>query len=279
MNVIGKMLVFFVLVLAIAWNALVVNAYVTRTNWKKQADGYQAEAQRAAEAANNERKLREAERDAAEDNARTIREDRDRLFEQLKIARKSSDEVAKAYQDRQKADRDQGAQANQLQANLTNALTQVDDLKKLLATKEKAIDDQTLIAERAVADMVRAQIEADQQKRRYELANDARLRERDQRAGGAPGGGILDRSPPAPTAFRGTVRNRDGNLVAMTPGADSGLQVGAVLDVYRDTGGGRYLGKIKVTHVDPKDAVGQYIPKPGATADDYPRQGDKLKPD
>ena len=281
MTVIGKMLVFLVFVLALVWNALVVNAYVTRTNWKAQADGYRAEALKAAEAANSLRKLIDAEREAAEDKARVVAEDRNRQYEQLAAARKSYDEISKAYQERQKADRDQGAQSNELQANLKTAQKQVEEQVARMNEMEKKINDLTQAAEKARVEMVKAQIEAQQQAKRAEQLKEGFQRLQEEKADllSPRRDGTVGRTVPVPANFRGTVRDRSGEFVSFTPGLDVGLQVGAVLDVSRTTGGGRYLGKLKVTHLDPKEGVGQFIPKPGATAADFPQRGDQLLPD
>ena len=65
MTILGKMLVFVVLVLSIVWNALVVNSYVARTNWQKRAAEYEKKAQDAATSATSMKALLEEERAAA----------------------------------------------------------------------------------------------------------------------------------------------------------------------------------------------------------------------
>lgn len=284
MTVIGKMLVFLVLLLAIIWNALVVNAYATRTNWKDQAEKAQAQAAQAAEAANNLRKLIEAEREASEDKARVLREDGARLYEQLQTMKRNYDEVNRAYQGVQNADQQRRDIDNQLQANVNTLQKQVDDLTRILALKEKDVDRLTMESEKSKADATKANIDADVQRRRAEqlaeLIQDLQERLREQNA--PRGTNPLDRKVQPPTAFRGTVRRREGDLVAITPGADAGLRVGAVLDVQRIAGGsGKYVGKLKIIQVDPKESVGQFTPPAGVRLGpaDYPMPGDEVVPD
>ena len=56
MTALGKILVFFVLILSVVWNALVVNSYVTRTNYKTELEKEQKLRAEAANSANYERK-------------------------------------------------------------------------------------------------------------------------------------------------------------------------------------------------------------------------------
>jgi hypothetical protein len=52
---------------------------------------------------------------------------------------------------------------------------------------------------------------------------------------------------------------QDG-LVVLNIGLDAGLTAGAVLDVYREDGGGQYLGTVVVDRLYPKQAVAVFHP-------------------
>jgi hypothetical protein len=286
MTLLGKMLVFIVLVLALIWNALVVNAYATRTNWKAQADKAQKSAQDAAASAGNLRKLVEVEREASEERTRTLRDDNTRLYDQNVTLKKNNDDLNKAYQDQQTTNRGANAKADQLQANVNTLQKQIDVLTLSIAENQKQIDKLTHESEASKAAMVEAQLKAEAQQRRAEQLNElvqqfrGQIQER-QTPGG--GGNPLERRPAAPTAFRGTVRARDGNLISFTPGLDAGLQNGTVLTIQRLSGGkGKYVGKLKVTLVDPKEGVGQFVPPSGmrlVNLADWPQAGDELVPE
>lgn len=283
MTIIGKLLVFMVLLLSLVWNGLVVNAYVTRSNWAAEAKKYQGKAVEAADSANAMRKLVDAEREAAEDAKRVIREDRDQLYTRYAALEKQYADLNKAYQDKLDAEKAIGGTQNQLQANHKSLLEQVDNLTKLLQDKEKAITDMTLTTERSVAAKVKADLEAAAQQQRAERLYEQyqKLQEDFTEAKSGSRGALsgLDPKAKAPAGFRGTIRSRDGDFVSFTPGVDAGLQKGTTLTVFRLTPTPKYIGKIKVIQVDPKEGVGQFVAPAGLrlNADDYPKTGDELK--
>lgn len=284
MTIFGKLLVFLVLLLSLIWNGLVVNAYVTRSNWAAEAKKAQAKAQEAADSANNLRKLVDAQQEAGEDAKRVLREDRDQLYTRYAALEQQYKDLNKAYQDKIDAEKAVGNTQNQLQANHKTLLEQVDNLTKLLAEKEKAVTDMTLTTERSVAAKVKAELEAAAQLQRAERLYEQyqRLQEElsEQKSGSGGALAALDPKRAAPAGFRGTIRTGGTGLVSFTPGLDAGLQQGAVLTVYRLTPTPKYVGTVKVTQVDPKEAVGQFHPPAGVrlNADDYPKPGDELKP-
>jgi len=93
----------------------------------------------------------------------------------------------------------------------------------------------------------------------------------------------IEKAPaPLPENIRGTVEanmSTDG-FVLIGIGIDAGLEPGSKLDVYRETGGGKYLGTLTVTgSLRPKEAVAEFRPaRPvGLTQlrpDEMPRKGD-----
>jgi hypothetical protein len=68
--------------------------------------------------------------------------------------------------------------------------------------------------------------------------------------------------------------------VRISIGIDAGLEPGHKLDVYRETGGGKYLGTLTVTKsLEPKQAVCEFRPARNVTIeklrpDELPRKGD-----
>lgn len=292
MTALGKILVFVILVLSLVWNFLVVQGYATRTNWKADSAKWQAEAKKAAESANEAKKLLEEERSAASDAQRVVREERDRLYSQLAAVSGERDTLFKQYNDAIAAAQKQGQEVTQLQANVERLTKQVDQQDAQLKESAKKMDDLTLAAEAAKVTANNARLDASAQANRAERLAD-RVRELSEENEGYRRAGIAGRGPaggkpavPAPEFFRGTVRSiavSGGNLlITLTPGADAGLQKGAELTIQRINGaGGKYVGKVRILNVNPKDAVGEFVPPAGVRLDptnpnDYPKAGDEL---
>ena len=77
------------------------------------------------------------------------------------------------------------------------------------------------------------------------------------------------------------LRDLDGALLTINIGLDAGLEVGTKLDVYREAGGGKYLGTVTVTKVQPKEAVCEFkparaVPIEKLRAEELPRKGDSV---
>ncbi len=109
------------------------------------------------------------------------------------------------------------------------------------------------------------------------------------RASGGGGGAAtvlrtIDKVPaPLPENIRGTVlRDMQGDFVHISIGIDAGLEPGSRLDVFRESGGGQYLGTLVVTKsVYPKEAVAEFKPARGVPIsqlrpDELPRKGDTV---
>lgn len=69
----------------------------------------------------------------------------------------------------------------------------------------------------------------------------------------------------------------DGDILTISIGADAGVLPGAVLDVGR-LNPAKYLGRIRILNVSPKEAVGTFEPASGgrATGDNVPKAGDLI---
>src|SRR5207248_4181899 len=70
---------------------------------------------------------------------------------------------------------------------------------------------------------------------------------------------------PLQEGTRGTVTafDRDSGLVQLSIGLDAGVTPGAVLNISRLEGGGKYLGTVYVTDARPKAAVAVFKPVSG----------------
>ncbi len=284
MTAIGKLLVFVVLLLSLVWNGLVVNAYVTRANWRAEAEKYRKEYVSASESAAGLKKLLEEERKAADDSRAVLRVEQERLYKQYVEADKQYRELDEKYKKQQADDLKLAASMTALQGNIAALTEQVNGQTALIAKKEKELVELTKSTENSKAEMVKAQLERDAQQQRAERFAEVIRKQSDelaeQRAN--PNGSGLEKRLPAPVGFRGTVRKYEGDakegIVSLTPGLDSGLRVGAVLTVFR-TNPAKYVGKVIIIQADPKEAVGKFVPPPGSKlgADDLPKVDDELK--
>jgi len=90
-----------------------------------------------------------------------------------------------------------------------------------------------------------------------------------------------------PENLRGFATDVAGELVVINVGADAGLGVGMVLDLYRTDGDEkRYLGQVKVTsalNLFPKQAIVTFTPARNVPLDklrpeEFPKKGDQVRP-
>ena len=288
MTALGKILVFLVLVLSLVFNALVVNAYVARTNWQAAAVKSQKSAADAAASANSMKAVLDETIAANEDAKRVLREERERLYNQVVALQAAVNQLDTANKEQLAAAARLNTQIDVLQANINRLTKQVDDYDKLLASKELQINTLTADANASRVAENKAKLEAAQEKQRAEnfaqIIQELRDRIADMERNGGRAGAGGPRSPGLPPQFRGTVQKyeRDGGYVTITPGLDAGVQVGAVMSVYRTRGvEGKYLGKVTILSTDPKQAVGRFTAanqRNQPAPDDLPRPGDELKP-
>lgn len=287
----GKILTFLVFIGAGVWAYFSAAAFVTRTNWQVRADQYkkafedsekfrekEARASAAALAALNQ--LYDAEKKRVEeldkgltDLKATVAKD-DATYKQLltnyttlQAQANVRDAQVKAIQDELKTTRDR------------NNLLQ-DQAVALVLLKEAA--DRARIGAENDSRLARAIADENAKKIETLTALVTELRQ----TGGSGTATVLrsiEKAPaPLPENIRGTVEanmSTDG-FVLIGIGIDAGLEPGSKLDVYRETGGGKYLGTLTVTgSLRPKEAVAEFRPaRPvGLTQlrpDEMPRKGD-----
>ena len=279
MTALGKTLTVFVFLLSLVWCWLTVNAYATRTNWVTQAKTAQIQSQAAVERAREmEQEYRNviALSDAqAKKLADTIEEHKST------IAKLQTDNAAiKAQFDRklaaEKADESKTAL---IEKSIASILQQLDALKANKDAIENKLIDATRNEQSAKNDSLQQKLEAESLRARNETIELqlAQIQEqmRDLRLGrgGAGGAGPV---VPVPANLRATVKSisADG-FITISLGADAGLVRGAVLDVAR-LSTTKYLGKIRLSLVDPKESVGVFESATGAraTGDNLPKVGD-----
>jgi hypothetical protein len=296
MTWLGKILTVVVFLGVLLWAYFTVQSYALRTNWKVEAEKYKDAYTKAVAARQSEYDRYRASEDTIRRqlvNEQTRSEGLNKQIASFGEDAKRAGTVAKEFQD-QLAQLD--VKAIKLEAELQ---ARIAELQGVRARNKEVEDDRlrlVIAAETARREMVRAQNSekltqaiADENSRK---AEDLQARIGDLKAGGGSGAsGAVMRAinkPPAPVLenLRGEVKDVAGDLVTITVGIDAGMGVGTVLDVYRTEGGGRYLGKVRVTsayNLYAKESVVTFTPARNVpierlTPEELPRKGDVVRP-
>ena len=290
MSVLGKILTFLVLIGALVWAYFTVNVYVTRTNWKVRADNYKKAFEESEAAREKEFRAFQSDREAL---VRLYAAEKSRADDQeaaLADLSASGTKVNAEYEKLEKDYREADVQAKILAASVKTTLDELNQNRKRLNDLEdervrlvlakEAADRAKLTAENE-AKLARAIADENAKKIETLAAQVTELR----LTGGSGTASVLrtiEKQPaPLPENIRGTVvRDMVGDFVQISIGIDAGLEPGSRLDVYRETGGGQYLGTLVVTKsIYPKEAVAEFKPaRPVPIAqlrpDELPRKGD-----
>ncbi|QEL14224.1 hypothetical protein [Limnoglobus roseus] len=281
MNTLGKTLVFFVLVLSLIWNYLVVSAYATRTNYKAELDRTQKLYAEAAKASTAAVKLAEEQKVASD--AAIAQLQADLRSTQARVVAAENDSAAQKLQveavgkDKEKHVQD----AQLLQVDSRQKEGQINILREQVTKLDVKLNAATLGEQKASNEALQARIDRDAANRKSEEYEKRLLDLNDQyltlRNGGRGGVGI-ERTPPSDPNFKATVVSVSDDLVEINLGSNAKLQKGEVLDVSRPSEK-KYIGKIRIERVDPHGATGRFKPLAGivkpSTAD-LPRKGDTV---
>jgi hypothetical protein len=297
MTWLGKILTIVVMLGALVWAYLTIQAFVLRTNWKVERDKYKAAYEEAKAKRQDDYNRYLAGEEALRRQLAYAEARGEGLNAQVKNLSKTAGESAVATAKLQTIFDTSDVAAKQAQANAQGAISEA----KAVRTRNIEIEDKAqaliLAAENAKGEATLARnaqklaeaIAGDSAKRIEELTN----RVGELRAGGASGGvspGVLGQlnKPPPPVLpnLRGEVTDVSGDLLTISIGIDAGLAVGTVLDIYRVEGGGRYLGTVRVTdafNLYAKQAVVKFtpasrLPLERLSATDLPKKGDLVRP-
>ena len=281
MTVLGKIMVFFVLILSLVWNGLTVNAYVTRTNWAEVAKKQDANRKVAEENSGYQRKLGEQYRDTG--NARILA-----LQQQVAGLQVANDTLAKEAaltkdQLNKKLVEEQAAipREDLLRNDIKKLELQVDSLQKRLSEVELEANLAIVSGEKAKGDAVKARLSESAALGRADATEQSLLKANDElndlRNGRTRGQGVGGARVLPPEGFKANVTRVDADQVEIDLGGNAKLLAGAQLNVFRTKPNGKFLGYLTVTKVDPFSAVGRFSPPPGVLkpgADDLPQKGD-----
>jgi hypothetical protein len=295
MTPLGKMLAIFVFLLALVWAWLTVNTFVSRTNWKAEAEKFQKLAVASAEGADSIKREVDAERSATKAKLLAAERDRDAAIAKTRAL---ADEVTqlKAGIDNKLTD---AAKANpaigadnsrqkELQAEVVNLTTSLGEAQKLMKTLTVETQAAKLAQEQAQRDAAAEKQRAGAMESQLRTTDD-KLKDALARLKLGIGEGVAVR-PTAPEGFRGTVKSVSGEFVEITPGGATGLRSGTKLKVSRLDGknplNSKFVGYVIVRdEIDPDKAAAQFVPPyrglgaKALSADDYPKAGDVIEPE
>lgn len=275
MTVMGKILVFVILVLAVVQAALHVMFHVTQTNWEKGYAQLKKDYQAAVTDVDTFRGELDAERDRGAKEVATLQKDVKVAQDKEKQAKdQAADFQKKLTELRQSQDRGESILASS-QIGSERRQDEVKRMEETLKARDdyirKLVDDNNQLRDRSVA----AEIDAKSLKDRNSDL-DAKLKEmiKDMakvKAGGTVGTGLTAKNPP-PENVEGIVTKTDrSGLLTLSIGSDDGLAKGHTLEVFR-LSPAKYLGTVRIISVTPHEAVAQPVSRPLGTI----QQGDRV---
>ena len=281
MTALGKTMVIFVFLLTLIWAGLVVNTWVTRTNWKAEADKQNKIAKDNYEGAKAISEQSKADRSASDAKLAALQANVERLGQQLVEERTSSGKLYAAYDAKLKADRLSDTAVKELMDDKTQLQNQVDIHSKNLKVMEADLIAQVILTEKNKNEKEGAIRTANSEKQRADLLV-TKLQAKEEELAAAKQGGRGNINPLAPEGFRGTVKVVSGNFIEITPGLNAGLKEGTQLTIHRTVGNKNFIGTLTIgKQIDPDRAVGVWTPPFGVNlpkGDDLPKVGDEVVP-
>jgi hypothetical protein len=269
MTALGKALTFFNVLFAIITGVLIVNVYITRTNWRvgmelaqQETKAAQAAAKAAEAAANNQRIDLEEQKKKLQEQIKKVNQDILGKDEEIKAEKeKSRAAEINAVKDRQVSDAG-SREINRLQIERNQMADQLKKLNDDLAKVTKDLADTT---SRETFNRLRAEaLEKDVADKNERLA--MLQRKYDELRAQMPAGnrGAQVNPPRVPSIeTAGTVTGTSGNLAQISLGSDNGIEQGHILQVFRlgnQPNQATYLGTLTVSRTQPHTAVGTFEP-------------------
>ena len=273
MTVFGKLLVFMNLVFSVVTGALIVFVFTTRANWEAVYKDAEAKAKAAEVAYRYEKAAHENDLKQKDAGSASIEAEVVRLKGEVTKFQDEADREKKATATQTAllekalvAQKAQEVELNQIKGERIIIVKEKDGLRTRIVEMQQEVDAQRRIAVNAdlqAKNLVQRNSNLLRQVEDYTV----RIRELESTGslGGAGGGGtgnsIVNPAPSsAPPGVRGKVTGVGAagtSLAQVNIGSDSGLSPGNVLTVYLGT---EYKGDLHLTTVEPKTAVGKFMP-------------------
>jgi hypothetical protein len=299
MTALGKIFVFFNLVFSVVVFAFIIVVYTTRTNWQVAAKNLEKSAQvsKASLEASAQEMQQERDRNAKDIDA--LKAANKQLEGERDAEKKAHATTKQALAAAEKTGGGSGASLAALNADLKRREDEVKSLEKDLVDRENQIKVFAKAKNEEQQKRIQAEIDLNSYKAKAEqLETDLRVSQKaaDKESAGrilqavrevvrkmpnARAGELLvavegefesrnivrtgNAPPPPPRNVDGIITEVDAaGFVKISVGSDAGLVPGHTLDVYRLSGTGQYLGKIKLTSVRSNEAVGKVEGRPSA---------------
>jgi hypothetical protein len=266
MTVIGKILVFLILVLAVAQAALHLMFHITQTNWKVAYDKVTAQ----YTALDAEYKAVEAERNQAADEKKKSIDAKDAELKTKDNDLAQLKATIDTLNGQLQAEREKVTKYDATVAGSNSDITRREEEVKRLEDTVKAnndrikelVDTGNQLRDRAVA----AEIDSKSLKERNSNLMqklEETSKELIQTKNGTGGVGLTASAKnPPPENVEGTVTQADNSgLVTLNVGSDDGLLKGHTLEVFH-MNPPRYLGTVRIIQVTPHQAVAQPVSWP-----------------
>jgi hypothetical protein len=296
MTAVGKVLVFFNFLFALATAYLIAQVFVTQQNWRKKYEEMKTVALIAEQAYKDEKIAHQNDNKAIQSQTGEPSRRADDAEKQLKVMVDKYQEVVT-----QMADLDK--KVKEVQTNHTTAVAEIGVLRQerdILIKQAEAGRAEVLKTQQELnlekRRSVENKIEADSFKQKSERMQ-ARVEELEKQVttltntlnslgpiAGRSTASLLNPPPvPAPRDVYGTVKAvATSGITVISLGSDSGISAGNKLEIYRiDEKNPRnsiYMGELVISRTEPKQSVGQFYPKPFAKPEErLPRAEDEAK--
>jgi hypothetical protein len=280
MTIVGKILVFVVLVFSLLICAFTIQSYAARVNYDLALK--EAKKQIAAASGNASQFHEEMERVRAEADGRVAAADAEK-----KSLREESEGYKSRLESAAKAINEANARAAQFETSAKAAQADVGrrqaDVEKLRETNAdlitqtgKLTKDKNDLRDRAVAAEIQSKALSERLVRMEGQMQQMAKDNADLRAKLGSGGArtvLASSGNPPPEHVEGLIKTADASgLLKLTIGSDAGLVKGNTLEVFRLSPSAKYLGKVRVLDVTPHEAVAQPIGR----LSDKPQAGDHV---
>jgi hypothetical protein len=262
MTVLGKILVFVNLAFTLIVAGLIVEVFMTRTNWRNGYEERDKELKIARASLGAEQQMRDTMLRAKDEEIAARKGDIDN---QKKEIDRLNGELNLAKKDLASSRESQNVeQTNNVAA--TNEMGKLARERDMLNEQVKVRNEKLLAYEKSIIDFrndaVSAQIQArslNEKLQNLMVKYEVAVRENYQmKSNGATVPGTSMKV--APVEVKGTVTEVFDNLVTFSLGSDHGLSVGTVLQAYRLSPSPQYLGTITVTNLETHRAAGRFTP-------------------
>ncbi|MDR1959359.1 MAG: hypothetical protein LBQ54_10035 [Planctomycetaceae bacterium] len=259
MNQVGKILVWVILLMSLVFMAFTITVYTTHHNWKVRADELNTQLKAAQDKNNSLSREKEELLKLHEEYVARSQQEVQKLSAETTLTK---EEIAKLEAD-----------ANELNKSTEQAISTLDSVHKNLAKDRAEIEklrtdfDESM---RSRNDLLAQVIAATDQGHTYAL-NYATLMQTNKRlandlADALTVLNVLGESPnpdrhlgEAPAHIIGEITEvRPTGMVAVSIGADSGLEKGHRLHVYHED---TYLGQIEIIKTEPNQAAAKILPE------------------